>query len=105
LDSSEPGQSPFGTEAQTPPGQSMPPVQSAPPVPSHGRETKPFKSRFAALAEKHGVHTTPVSESGFASDPAAETANGSGPNATAPEGGIDVIARVRGGEIIDDIEV
>lgn len=133
LDSSEPGQDPFGTEAQTSPGRSTPPVQSAPPVPSHGRETKPFKSRFAALAEKHGVHTTSVSESGFASGPAAETANGSGPNATAPEAnaqpqnsgsdedeydpetdldvseapqvGVDVIARVLGGEIIDEREV
>src|SRR5699024_11958801 len=85
LDSSEPGHDPFGAEPQTSPGQSLPPVQSAPPMPTQGREAKPFKSRFAALAEKHGVHTAPVSESGFAAGPAAETANGSGPSATAPE--------------------
>ena len=133
LDSSEPGQDPFGAEPQTSPGQSLPPVQSAPPMPTQGREAKPFKSRFAALAEKHGVHTAPVSESGFAAGPAAETANGSGPSATAPEAnaqpqnsgsdedeydpetdldvseapqvGVDVIARVLGGEIIDEREV
>src|SRR5699024_11983142 len=77
--------------------------------------------------------TAQVSESGLAAVPAAETAKGSAPNATAPEAtaqpqnsgsdedeydpetdldvseapqvGVDVIARVLGGEIIDEREV
>ena len=133
LDATEPGHDSFGAEAQAPTGQSMPPTQTAPPVPGRGTEAKPFKSRFAALAEKHGVHTTAVGESESASGPAAETANGSERRVSAPESsvqsqnsgadedeydpetdldvseapqmGVDVIARVLGGEIIDEREV
>ncbi|WP_210604831.1 DNA polymerase III subunit gamma and tau [Brevibacterium oceani] len=104
------------------------------PPPNRANESKPFKSRFAALAEKHGVHTTPPGGSDFGSapqtnagastQPSAASAPGSDPypQATgsdedeydpetdldvseAPQIGVDVIARVLGGEIIDEREV
>ncbi|KAB1943004.1 DNA polymerase III subunit gamma and tau [Brevibacterium linens] len=113
--------------------QPAPDVQSPPPASTHGGE-KPFKSRFAALAEKHGVTTTPTVGSGYGSAPRAKPASGSGPGAAsapgsnaypqqsgsvedeydpetdldvseAPQMGVDVIARVLGGEIIDEREV
>ena len=113
--------------------QPAPAVQSPPPASTHGGE-KPFKSRFAALAEKHGVTTTPPVGSGYGSAPRANPAGGSGPGAAsapgsnaypqqsgsvedeydpetdldvseAPQMGVDVIARVLGGEIIDEREV
>ena len=112
---------------------SAPAVQSPPPASTQGGE-KPFKSRFAALAEKHGVTTTPPAGSGYGSAPTANPAGGSGPGAAsapgpnpspqrsgsdedeydpetdldvseAPQMGVDVIARVLGGEIIDEREV
>ncbi|UZD62983.1 DNA polymerase III subunit gamma and tau [Brevibacterium sp. JSBI002] len=111
--------------------QQAPAVQSPP---AHGGEAKPFKSRFAALAEKHGATTTPPAGHGYGSapqaSPAGETAPGaasapgSNPNpqrtgsdedeydpetdldvSEAPQMGVDVIARVLGGEIIDEREV
>ena len=114
--------------------QPAPAVQSAPPASARGGETKPFKSRFAALAEKHGVTTTPPAGSGYGSAPQADPAGGSAPGAAsapgsgpypqssgsdedeydpetdldvaeAPQMGVDVIARVLGGEIIDEREV
>jgi DNA polymerase-3 subunit gamma/tau len=114
------------------------PVVPSPPVhtppPRNGNEAKPFKSRFAALAEKHGVHTTPPDPTGYGS---SAPANGGGTTDTgaasaqrdnpypqnsgsdedeydpetdldvseAPQVGVDVIARVLGGEIIDEREV
>ena len=113
--------------------QPAPAVQSPPPASPHGGE-KPFKSRFAALAEKHGVTTTPPVGSGYGSAPQANPAGGSGPGGAsapgsnaypqrsgsvedeydpetdldvseAPQMGVDVIARVLGGEIIDEREV
>src|SRR5690606_32402888 len=58
--------------------QPAPAVQSPPPASTHGEE-KPFKSRFAALAEKHGVTTTPPVGSGYGSAPRVKLAGGSGP--------------------------
>ncbi|SMX97800.1 DNA polymerase-3 subunit gamma/tau [Brevibacterium iodinum ATCC 49514] len=111
--------------------QFAPAVKSPPPT--HGEEAKPFKSRFAALAEKHGA-TTPPAGPGYGSDPQANPAGGTAPRAAsatgsnpypqgsgsdeddydpetdldvseAPQMGVDVIARVLGGEIIDEREV
>jgi DNA polymerase-3 subunit gamma/tau len=102
--------------------------------PAHGGEAKPFKSRFAALAEKHGATTTPPAGSGYGSAPQTNPAGGNAPGAAsapgsnpypqrsgsdedeydpetdldvseAPQMGVDVIARVLGGEIIDEREV
>ncbi|KHS52162.1 DNA polymerase III subunit gamma and tau [Brevibacterium linens] len=113
--------------------QPAPAVQSPPPTSAHGGE-KPFKSRFAALAEKHGVNTTPPAGSGYGSGPQGNPAGGSASGAAsapgsnpypqrsgsdedeydpetdldvseAPQMGVDVIARVLGGEIIDEREV
>ncbi|SDT05820.1 DNA polymerase-3 subunit gamma/tau [Brevibacterium siliguriense] len=113
--------------------QQPPAVQSPPPASTSGGE-KPFKSRFAALAEKHGVTTTPPAGSGFGSAPQGNPAGGPAPGAAsapestpypqrsgsdedeydpetdldvseAPQMGVDVIARVLGGEIIDEREV
>nr|WP_276584533.1 DNA polymerase III subunit gamma and tau [Brevibacterium permense] len=112
--------------------QSAPAVQSPPPT--HGGEAKPFKSRFAALAEKHGATTTQPAGPGYGSAPQANPVGGTapggasapGPNpypqglgsdedeydpdtdldvSEAPQMGVDVIARVLGGEIIDEREV
>ncbi|MGO0604179.1 DNA polymerase III subunit gamma and tau [Brevibacterium linens] len=112
--------------------QPAPALQSPPPA--HGGEAKPFKSRFAALAEKHGVTTTPPAGSGYGSAPQTNPAGGTAPGAAsvpgsnpspqrsgsdedeydpetdldvseAPQMGVDVIARVLGGEIIDEREV
>jgi len=112
--------------------QSAPAVQPPPPTP--GGEAKPFKSRFAALAEKHGATTTPPAGPGYGSAPQANPAGGTAPGAAsapgsnpypqrsgsdedeydpetdldvseAPQMGVDVIARVLGGEIIDEREV
>ncbi|WP_025780859.1 DNA polymerase III subunit gamma and tau [Brevibacterium sp. VCM10] len=113
--------------------QSPPAVQSPPPASTQGGG-KPFKSRFAALAEKHGVTTTPPAGSGYGSAPQTNPAGGTAPGAAsvpgsnpypqqsgsdedeydpetdldvseAPQIGVDVIARVLGGEIIDEREV
>ncbi|MGC2942840.1 DNA polymerase III subunit gamma and tau [Brevibacterium sp. FAM 24638] len=109
---------------------------SPPPASSRGDEAKPFKSRFAALAEKHGVTTapTPPNGPGYGSAPQTDPAGGSASGAAsapgsdshpqrsgsdedeydpesdldvseAPQMGVDVIARVLGGEIIDEREV
>ena len=112
--------------------QSAPAVQSPPPT--HGGGAKPFKSRFAALAEKHGATTTPPAGPGYGSAPQANPAGGTALGAAsatgsnpypqgsgsdedeydpdtdldvseAPQMGVDVIARVLGGEIIDEREV
>jgi DNA polymerase-3 subunit gamma/tau len=126
----------FGGEAPGQPTQAAPPVQSPPqpPQPTRGNDAKPFKSRFAALAEKHGVHTDPTNGSDFGSAPPATGGADAGPGAAsaqgsnpysqstgsdayeydpetdldvseAPQMGVDVIARVLGGEIIDEREV
>jgi DNA polymerase-3 subunit gamma/tau len=123
-----------GGAAAAPPVQTVPQVQSAQPATNHANEAKPFKSRFAALAEKHGVHTAPAGGAGFGSAPSTDAADDAGPHpasapdadvhpqntgsdedeydpetdldvSEAPQIGVDVIARVLGGEIIDEREV
>ncbi|UVI37005.1 DNA polymerase III subunit gamma and tau [Brevibacterium spongiae] len=122
----------FGTGASAPSEHSAP-ISPSGPGQSRTNDAKPFKSRFAALAAKHGVTTTPSSGSGFgssappngggdagpgnASVPVDSYPQNSGPDedyydpetdldvSEAPQIGVDVIARVLGGEIIDEREV
>jgi DNA polymerase-3 subunit gamma/tau len=122
----------FGGEASASSVPTSAPAQTPPP--NRANESKPFKSRFAALAEKHGVHTTPPGGSDFGSAPQSNGASGAQPSAAsapgvnpypqatgsdedeydpetdldvseAPQIGVDVIARVLGGEIIDEREI
>ncbi|MGC3021026.1 DNA polymerase III subunit gamma and tau [Brevibacterium sp. FAM 24630] len=122
----------FGGGSSAPDTPPAPPVQTPPTA--RGNEAKPFKSRFAALAEKHGVNTSSPGGSGFGSDTptngggyggqgsaSAPVANPYPQNpgsdedeydpetdldvSEAPQMGVDVIARVLGGEIIDEREV
>ncbi|WP_166970240.1 DNA polymerase III subunit gamma and tau [Brevibacterium atlanticum] len=122
----------FGAEASVSSVPTSAPAQTPPP--SRANESKPFKSRFAALAEKHGVHTTAPGGSDFGSAPQPNGVSGAQPSAAsapganpypqatgpdedeydpetdldvseAPQIGVDVIARVLGGEIIDEREV
>ncbi|SDR92563.1 DNA polymerase-3 subunit gamma/tau [Brevibacterium sandarakinum] len=116
-----------------PPSQPQAPsLQSARPQGNGG--AKPFKSRFAALAEKHGGSTpqppAETAENGYPPNADASVsgtgaidadADGQAPNAgtdedeydpetdldvsEAPQVGVAVIARVLGGEIIDEREV
>ncbi|MGO2863723.1 MAG: DNA polymerase III subunit gamma and tau, partial [Brevibacterium sp.] len=118
------------------------PSQTAPPPQSHGNGgAKPFKSRFAALAEKHGASSAQSTPSGYGSQRPASpdesyggsgafggngSAQGQGADTSeqhsgsvedeydpetdldvseAPQIGVDVIARVLGGEVIDEREV
>lgn len=108
--------------------------QSSRPQGNSGSGAKPFKSRFAALAEKHGGNTpqpsAPTAGNDYASN-AFETSAGNGATdgdsgaqpqnsgadedeydpetdldvSEAPQIGVDVIARVLGGEVIDEREV
>nr|WP_209044366.1 DNA polymerase III subunit gamma and tau [Brevibacterium marinum] len=113
---------------QTSPESSSPPEQAPSSRPQGNAGAKPFKSRFAALAEKHGgsaaappVRTADLDavESGAGAQPPTPGPQPPNPGADedeydpetdldvseAPQFGVAVIAEVLGGEIIDEREV